>query len=551
MFEVQVDVSSVTTFDSAQLLFKGLTLPMFSGRCIFTLSPLLKRDRLTCERHSSIPMASLTTTIPHSDLATRVCHACFYLVGAQGLPSEVGMLGLTVCLVLPFIALLHHFIIAPMAFGPLSHVPGPMLCKLSRYYLSYFNVSLQRTNKIHEWHTKYGPVICVGPEEISLATPSLMREIYGISGRYAKSEYFDYFVTHGERALFATRQYTAHREKRKRIASFYHNVKQPWIEGFINERVDAIISQIDGKFNDISLDVFQSMSHFAFDNISRLLYGKRHCTHTTEIDGEERWILAALRKAQLWGPFQADFPRLYGLVRRLLSLLGFHPTSLHADDDLCRWNDDTITDIIAERRATKGEEDTLLHRLLNERNPDGTPLSLAYIAAELYDNLNAAQMTVAITLTYIIYHISENPEWQTKIHDEIVGLPREVSGVPSFASIDSAPVLDACIREVYRINPGTGGHAERVVPDGGKVYDGIHIPGGVRLPLISGCQIEQLTMPLDPRDSLDHCSAPEHHLILISQRVPSGPLARANLRASAYARRKSYSLRLRSAALCR
>ena len=342
------------------------------------------------------------------------------------------------------------------------------------------------------------------------------------------------------------------------IASFYHDVNEPSVEAFINERVNAIICQIDRKQDKISLDVYPLASHFAFDNISRLLYGKSHCSHVIEIDGKERRILAGLKKAQLWGPFQVDFPGLYGLVRGLLSLLNYLPASLHADVDLIRWNYDKVTEIIAGRRGAEDEEHTLLHRLLSAKNPDGTLLSLNYIASELYDNLNAAQVTVAVTLTYTIYHLSENPMWQIKICDEILGLPSEVNGFPSFASINSAPILDAFVREVYRVNPGTGGHPERAVPDGRKMYDRIYIPQGVRLSPASLLQSElsagkqiQLTTPLGPRDSLNHCSTPGCHRIPLSRRVRPRPLARENPRTSAHARQKPDPIRLRSANLCR
>ena len=108
-------------------------------------------------------MALYVTTIMQSDLATSISDAFSYLAGAKGLSSGFDPVGLTVCLVIPLIAFLYHFIIAPMASGPLSHVPGPALCKLSRYYLSYFNVSLQRTNKIYEWHARYGAVFASDP----------------------------------------------------------------------------------------------------------------------------------------------------------------------------------------------------------------------------------------------------------------------------------------------------------------------------------------------------------------------------------------------------
>lgn len=112
---------------------------------------------------------------------------------------------------------------------------------------------------------------------------------------------------------------------------------------------------------------------------------------------------------------------------------------------------------------------------------------------------------------------------------------------PSFASINSALILDAFIREVYRVNPGTGGRAERVVPKGGKMYNSIYIPEGVRLSLPSLLQclfsVEdqiKLTVPLGARDSLNHCLTPGRYRLSISKRVQPGPLARANSRASTF-----------------
>jgi len=396
---------------------------------------------------------------------------------------KLDLVGVNVCFATLFAGLLYYLLIAPIVNGPLSHLSGPILCKLSRYYLSYYDITLQRTHKVHEWHIKYGPVICIGPGEVSVATPELMREIYGSSGKYAKSQFFDHFVAWGERALFAIRPYAAHQQKRKLMSAFYHNINKPAVEAFIQERVTAVVKQIDKRQDETpSLDIFPMASHFAFDNISRLLHGHLYCTYTVEKDCEERRILTGLKDAQLWGPFKFDFPWIYNHIHGSLTLLNRLPYSLKADDDLMYWSYNRVTEIIADQKVVDGEEDILLCRLLNTKELDGSPLNLNYVHSELYDNLNAAQVTVAVTFTYIIYHLSGNSIWQRRIRVELLSLPCETTGLPSFASVNAAPLLNAFIREVYRMNPGTGGHAERVVPNGGKTYDGIYVPGGVSLP---------------------------------------------------------------------
>lgn len=150
-----------------------------------------------------------------------------------------------------------------------------------------------------------------------------------------------------------------------------------------------------------------------------------------------------------------------------------------AGEELMHWSEQRFTDAITDPHTI--QEDCLLSRLMHAKSANGDELSHSYIAAELYDNLNAAQVTVAVTLTYIIYRLSCNNVWQSKIRSELRMLLGSSNGAPSLGEISNAPLLDAFIREVHRLHPGIGGHAERVVPAGGKVYNGIFISGGVSL----------------------------------------------------------------------
>ena len=364
---------------------------------------------------------------------------------------------------------------------PLRHVPGPILCKVSRLYLVYFDLSLKRTDKIHQWHLRHGSVICIGPGEISLSDPLLMRQIYSASSHYAKSSFFDHFGAFDERPLFSVIPPTAHREKRRLIASFYHNLStnKLGVESLIHERANALVRQVDKhlKRGSASMDFYPLANNFAFDNVSRLLYGPRHCSYAIENEGEDRQILESLKKAQFWDRIRFDLPWVYSVIQKLLASACLQPECLEADAQLMRWIEQKFAEAAAD--SATSNEDCLLNRLMQAKDVSGDALSQNYIVAELYDNLNAAQVTVAVTLTYIIYQFSCNHAWQSRIPNELRSIFDISNGLPSFAQINDAPLLDACIREVHRLYPGTGGHAERVVPKGGKVYNGVYIPGGV------------------------------------------------------------------------
>lgn len=365
--------------------------------------------------------------------------------------------------------------------GPLRRVPGPLFCKISGLYLSYYDILLKRTDKVHQWHQKYGPVICIGPGQISISDLALMKEIYGVPGQYEKSSFFDHFTVFGERPLFAIISPSIHRRKRQLISSFYNNVSlhRPGIEDMIQERVQALVCQIDHRtVSGTTHTDFYSMANFyAFDNITRVLYGVHQWSFVVETEGEERRILEALKRAQFWGPLEFDFPWTYRLLQQAAALTPWSE-SFKAEEWLMRWSERRSTDAIADSETIK--DDCLLSHMLQAQSANSKPLSKNYIAAELYDNLNAAQVTVAVTLTYIVYRLSINPAWQSKIRNEMQDIFAESSGAPSFSTINVAPTLDAFIREVQRLHPGTGGHAERVVPVGGRIYAGIFVPEGVR-----------------------------------------------------------------------
>ena len=418
---------------------------------------------------------------------------------------------------------LYFYIIYPLFYSPLSQVPGPPLCKLSWYYISYFDLLLQRNDKIQEWHEKYGPIVCIRPEEVSFSSPAFMREIYGISGKYSKSNYFDNFIAYGERAVFSVGPYHTHRHKRALISNFYQftSLYKFGVEASMQERVHAFLNKMDhAMLSSPYLDIYPMISHYVFDNITCLLYGHRHGTSTIENDHEERQILSGLKKIQLWGPFQYTFPLIYKSASKVLSYLNIHRNSFDAKHNLNRWNYKRFMESTADFSVDK--DNSLVRRLTGANDPDGNPLSQNYIAAELLDNLNAGQEITAVALVYIVYHLSRNPEWQAKLRDELRALQKQSGDHPSFASIDRAPILEACIREAYRINPGSSGRAERVVPEGGKEFGRFYLPEGVCAP-----SIFSRVICADPdRPSSRHPPSPSITLLPSSPRPqPSTPSA--------------------------
>ena len=382
--------------------------------------------------------------------------------------------------ILIYVAFVH-----PLFFAPLAHVPGPIGCKLSWYYIAFFDVQLTRNDRIAEWHKKYGPVICIRPGEVSFSDPLLMRDIYGTKGKYTKSRFFDHFIAYGARALFSIGPYWEHQQKRMLISTFYHrtSIQKPVVELFVRERMHQLFHQINMKLqtkaDTKSIKMYPIFNCFAFDNITRLLYGPRHCAYTLENDCRERHLLLQMKQAQLWSPLKFNFPIVVNGLHFTKRLLpdGFN-ASLCAEDDLADWNWRNLSEAMEDKEVTV--DNSLLARMLSVKDQDGRPLDLNYIASELFDHLNAAQETVAVALVYVTYHLGIHRDWQAMIRDELQAIPAQDDGFPSLAAIEAAPLFDAFLREVHRLNPGASGRQERYVQEGGKVYNDVFLPEGVR-----------------------------------------------------------------------
>lgn len=68
-------------------------------------------------------------------------------------------------------------------FTPLGKIPGPFFASFSRWWLVIYARRKRRHTEDIELHRKYGPVVRIGPNEVSISSPAALDIIYGISSR--------------------------------------------------------------------------------------------------------------------------------------------------------------------------------------------------------------------------------------------------------------------------------------------------------------------------------------------------------------------------------
>jgi cytochrome P450 len=402
---------------------------------------------------------------------------CFKIIlsclQGQGLP--LGALA-----ILAIVTLLASSLFIERRYARLRNIPGPALSKVTSLHLGLYDLSYDRNNAILDWHRKHGPIVCIAPNEVSVATLEATKVIYGARHGWAKSDYFDLFKGFNMRSVFATKSYEAHRTKRKLISAFYQasNIyTMPHIEAHIQERCRTFMKQVQ---NGQVVDVYALTDRFAFDIITYLAFGPDHASTSIEFDCQERDILLELKQQQFANLLRVRFPVLLEFVSVLLGRLSSKFGYLSAEEKLASWCQARISAAMKDSRTAKAH---CLLQILREshttENGIEKCLDQRYVAAEILDNINAAEATTAVTATYFIWTLSKNPLWQFKIRQELAALPIQDDGSISFADVNTkAPSLEACLREVYRLHPASSGRSERVVPRGGYELSGFYLPGG-------------------------------------------------------------------------
>ena len=77
--------------------------------------------------------------------------------------------------------------LARTAFRPgLRNIPGPFLAKFSRFYITKYVAKGEMHSLFIDLHHKYGPLVRYAPNKVSVADPSAIQTIYGVSSGFVK-----------------------------------------------------------------------------------------------------------------------------------------------------------------------------------------------------------------------------------------------------------------------------------------------------------------------------------------------------------------------------
>jgi hypothetical protein len=100
-------------------------------------------------------------------------------------------------IVVPLIAYgLYRYVLYPVAISPLSKIPNAhWSCCLSPFWILRVRFESRENRTLQEAHREHGPVVRVGPSEISINTMDGVKTVY--QGGFDKHQWYSVFNNYG------------------------------------------------------------------------------------------------------------------------------------------------------------------------------------------------------------------------------------------------------------------------------------------------------------------------------------------------------------------
>lgn len=395
------------------------------------------------------------------------------------------------CLLL--LLLLYRYVLYPTFISPLSKIPNahfsspilPLWIQSKRQ-----NGAAVRT--LLALHEKHGPVVRLGPNEISVNSADALRTVY-IGGFEKHRWYIDVFVNFGTPNMVSMLERKPHSVQKRMVSNVYSKTYlqssedlQMVADHLIFDRFLPIMKQVEEHGGE--LDVLDFQQGVGMDLTSAYLFGLSNGTdfmHNTEY---RRHWLEEYKTFKLQRPQE----RADGEIERwCLSMCEAAEGFMHSEK--------VTDDPLKTQPVVYGRLAQSLRESAQSNAPSLKP-AITTAASEMLDHLIAGHETSGITLSYLMHELSQRPYLQERLRNELLTLSPPIiypennndatdngnnNRLPSSRSIDALPLLNNILQETLRLYAAAPGQQPRITPFSSSAPNGTtiegygNIPGGV------------------------------------------------------------------------
>ncbi len=374
--------------------------------------------------------------------------------------------------------LVYKYIYYPRFASPLSKLPtAHPLCSITARWFSRRISQQKELTTLLAAHQKHGPVVRLGPREVSVVSLEGLRDIY-TAGLEKHPWYVQIFANYGGTPnLVSTLEHRPHSVQKRMIANVY---AKSYIQR--SKDLDTLSTGIVlGKFLPLlheyvnektQPDVMSLFQWAGIDFMTAYVFGTAYSTDfLQDKEGREAYFKDR-SKIQSFDNSGQD-----NVVEAVCMQL--------ATDTLAAQTQPQQTDIDGTSPVVFRQ---LYSQLVQKNKTESGQLSqtdlMKRCASEVLDHIIAAHETFAITSTYVLYRMSLDPALQKRLRAELsalrpsIGLGAAEQALPSAADVDALPLLNGVLLETLRLHAAVPVRQPRVVPEEGIRLHGHYIPAG-------------------------------------------------------------------------
>ncbi|OQD87706.1 hypothetical protein PENANT_c005G03902 [Penicillium antarcticum] len=393
-----------------------------------------------------------------------------------------------------------------VTYRSLHLVPGPFIAKFSNIWVGSSARRGQKYAAVDSAHRKYGKVVRIGFNHVSIADESALNIVYGHGNGFLKDYYYEAFVARTP-GMFNVRDRAEHTRKRKIISHAFSPRSVADFEPHMADNLRRWIVQLDRiaasrpQINEEEFGRFNAMpwfSYLAFDIIGDLAFGSpfgmvnrgKDETQTQLVEGGPVSYASAVEAINRRGEISSTL----GLLPALRPWARYLPDPFFTKGVAAVENLTGIAIAAVASRldaAEKGIADSrndILSRLLQAKDANGQPMGRDELIAEALTQLIAGSDTVSNTSCGIFYWILDGernapntiiPRLQTELNQAI----GSDADIVNYSQVKDLPFLRRCIDEGMRLHSTSAIGLPRLIADScaGVEFEGFHLPPGTIL----------------------------------------------------------------------
>ncbi|GAP90439.1 putative cytochrome p450 [Rosellinia necatrix] len=353
---------------------------------------------------------------------------------------------------------------------PLSSLPGPILWRATR--IPWFIQSQKGAlpYRVLDLHKRYGKVIRIAPDEVSVMDPAAWKEFYA----HKPGGEFPHHMGHYRPSTRMPTNLTSagreeHARLRRRLNFGFSDRAMRAQEPIIGGYVDLLMKRLNEKCENgaAALNMRDWYSWTTFDIIGDLVFGESFdCLKNSAYHAWVQNMPKVVREnALVTGLGVAGHKWLNDLIINW----GFLKSR--------RYQMQYTTEKVKRRMDLGIERPDLIEGLIKTKADDELgELSFGEVVSTANVLVLAGSVNNGSLLCGVTYFLATNPEPLKRLTEEVRGRFKSQGEITLMSVNTDLPYMLACLNEALRLYPPVGGAFPRLVPKGGVTICGKHLP---------------------------------------------------------------------------